>query len=50
MDDAARYERAHQRVQQLRSFYIHLIVYLIVNAGLFLIDLVQDPRLRLPER
>jgi hypothetical protein len=42
MNDTERYQRAHQRVQQLRSFYIHLVVYLIVNAGLFLIDLAQD--------
>jgi hypothetical protein len=42
MDDAARYQRAHQRVQELRSFYIHLIVYLIVNTGLLIIDFVQD--------
>jgi hypothetical protein len=29
------YERARKRVQQLRGFYIHLLVYLIVNIGLF---------------
>ena len=38
-----RYQRARHRVQQIRGFYIHLIVYLLVNGGLFLLDLLISP-------
>jgi hypothetical protein len=40
--DAA-YRRARQRVAALRSFYVHLVVYVIVNAFLFLINIVTSP-------
>ena len=43
MDQEARYQRARQRVQALRGFYTHLAVYIIVNIGLFLIDLLTGP-------
>jgi hypothetical protein len=33
------YQRAKQRVEELKGFYTHLAVYLVVNLGLFLIDL-----------
>lgn len=33
-----RYERAKKRVKELREFYTHLAVYVIVNTGLFLIN------------
>jgi hypothetical protein len=32
------YERARQRAELIQSFYIHLLVYLVVNAGLFIIN------------
>lgn len=35
------YERAHARVEELRGFYVHVMIYLVVNTGLFLIDLVS---------
>jgi hypothetical protein len=43
MEDPERYERARRRVQALRGFYIHLLVYVLVNAGLVLINLVASP-------
>ncbi len=43
MNDQARYQRARQRVAQLRSFYTHLTVYLLVNGGLLLLNLVTSP-------
>lgn len=43
MDDSYRYERARRRVRQLREFYTHLTVYLLVNAGLFLLNLLTSP-------
>jgi hypothetical protein len=38
----ARYEQAKKRVEELKGFYAHLAVYAIINAGLFLINLVTD--------
>ncbi|UCG30026.1 MAG: 2TM domain-containing protein [candidate division WOR-3 bacterium] len=38
------YERARKRVEELRSFYSHLYVYLAVNAGLFLLNILTSPR------
>ena len=35
-DDAL--ARARRRAEELQGFYIHLIVYLVVNAGLFAIN------------
>ena len=32
-------ERARKRVEDLRGFYTHLMVYLVVNGGLVLLDL-----------
>jgi hypothetical protein len=39
-NDKQAYERAHKRVEELRGFYIHLLVYLVMNLGLFVIDLL----------
>lgn len=38
-----KYKNAKKRVAGLRDFYIHLTVYVIVNAGLFLLDLITSP-------
>ncbi len=38
-DDAA-YKAALQRAETLRAYYTHLLVYLVVNAGLFFINLL----------
>ena len=37
-----RYDRALKRVKELKEFYIHVSVYLIVNAGLFGINMLSD--------
>ncbi len=39
-------ERAAKRVRELRDFYVHLAVYLVVNTGLVIIDLVQGDGLQ----
>ncbi len=39
MDEEQRYARAKARVDEIKGFYIHLIVYLIVNLGLFTMNL-----------
>jgi len=43
MDDQARYEQAKKRVQEIKSFYAHLAVYVIVNAFLLVINLLTSP-------
>jgi hypothetical protein len=42
-DDSTRYERARRRVEALRGFYIHLGVYVLVNSGLVILNLVTSP-------
>jgi hypothetical protein len=37
-----KYIRAKKRVQNLKAFYIHLIVYILVNAMLLVINLISD--------
>jgi hypothetical protein len=32
------YVRAHERAEALQGYYIHLLIYIVVNAGLFLIN------------
>jgi len=38
-DDLAR--RARKRVSMKMGFYVHLLVYVLVNAGLYLLNLVK---------
>jgi len=40
MEEDDRYRRARSRVRRLRGFYVHLAVYLLVNAGLLVVNLV----------
>lgn len=35
-----RYEQARRRVAAMKEFYSHLTAYLVVNTGLFAIDLL----------
>jgi hypothetical protein len=41
-DDEA-YKRAKKRVEELKGFYAHLIVYVVVNGVLVLINLWTSP-------
>lgn len=44
MDETqSRYQAAKARVEALRGFYIHLIVYIVVNVGLFLLNMLGTP-------
>jgi hypothetical protein len=43
MKEDKQYKRAKKRVEELKSFYTHLFVYLAVNIGLFLIDVISSP-------
>jgi hypothetical protein len=39
-------ERATKRVKELKDFYVHLVIYLVVNTGLVLLDLAQGDGLQ----
>jgi predicted membrane channel-forming protein YqfA (hemolysin III family) len=41
-DDQNRYRHARARVRAMRGFYIHLMVYLLVNAGLITINVLMQ--------
>jgi 2TM domain len=41
IDHAAAVELATKRVKDLRDFWVHLAMYVVVNAGLVIIDLAQ---------
>ena len=38
-----KYLKAKERVEALRGFYIHLTVFVIVNLGLFSINMITSP-------
>ena len=42
-NDQERYERAKGRVEILRGFYVHAIVFVIVNLGLAAYNLAMNP-------
>ena len=44
MTEQETYDRAKKRVEELKSFYSHLFVYLAVNVGLFLLNILTSPR------
>ncbi|MFB6468878.1 2TM domain-containing protein [Cytobacillus sp. Hz8] len=42
MEKDEKYLRAKKKVQNLKAFYIHLTVYILVNIMLFFINLLSD--------
>lgn len=43
MDENERYERARKRVENLKAFYTHFTVFILVNIMLFTINMLNDP-------
>lgn len=43
MEQDPSYERAKKRVESIKAFYIHLIVYVLVNAGLIVYNAIISP-------
>ncbi|EPX59677.1 hypothetical protein D187_002421 [Cystobacter fuscus DSM 2262] len=39
-NDNQAYDRARKRVEDLRGFYMHVLSYLSVNLGLFILDMM----------
>ena len=37
-----KYERAKKRIEEIKGFYTHLIVYVVVNIGLFLLNFITS--------
>lgn len=37
------YQQAQRRVREIRGFYVHTVVYVLVNALLFLINIITAP-------
>lgn len=42
-DQTIKYQRAKERVAALRGFYVHLLVYILINLLLFLINIIVTP-------
>lgn len=43
MENGDGYLRAKKRVENLKAFYIHIMVYVLVNVLLIAINLLTDP-------
>ena len=43
MNDEEKYKKAKEKVEEIKAFYSHLVVYLVVNIGLFLINYITSP-------
>lgn len=43
MDEQAGYQRAKQRVEEIKGFYQHLLVYVLVNVFLFVLNILTSP-------
>ena len=41
--EETKYQRAQKRVEAIKGFYIHLIVYVVVNLILFSINMIVSP-------
>lgn len=43
MSESQRHAMAKAKVEKLKEFYVHVAVYIVVNAGLLAINLVNEP-------
>lgn len=43
MEENISYYRAKQKVEALKAFYVHFILYLLFNLGLFALNLFTSP-------
>ncbi|MDK2915964.1 MAG: hypothetical protein PWR25_521 [Euryarchaeota archaeon] len=43
MDEQERYARARRKVDDIRGFYTHLAIFIIVNVFLFILNMVISP-------
>jgi len=43
MKDEEKYKKAKEKVKEIKDFYSHLLVYVVVNIGIFLINYITSP-------
>jgi hypothetical protein len=43
MEEEEKYKKAKERVEEIKGFYVHAIVYVVVNVFLAVINLVTNP-------
>lgn len=43
MNDEEKYKKAQEKVKEIKDFYSHLLVYVVVNIGLFIINYITSP-------
>jgi hypothetical protein len=43
MDEQVRYEEAKKRVSEIRDFYQHLAMYVVINIALVVVNLLSSP-------
>ncbi|MFO7815419.1 MAG: 2TM domain-containing protein [Halanaerobiales bacterium] len=43
MKEEEKYEKAKEKVKEIKDFYSHLLVYLVVNIGIFIINYIVSP-------
>jgi len=43
MEDLEKYKKAKQRLEELKGLYIHAIIYVIINLGMIIMNLVSTP-------
>jgi hypothetical protein len=41
--EETKYQKAKERVEVIKGFYIHLTVYVVVNLGLFSLNMLVTP-------
>ena len=43
MEDFEKYKKAKERVAELKGFYVHAIMYVLVNVAMILYNLLSNP-------
>jgi len=43
MTEENEYNKAKERVEEIKGFYVHLLIYIVVNIFLFIINIVTTP-------
>jgi hypothetical protein len=38
-----KYKAAKERVEEIKGFYVHLFIYIVVNIGLIIVDVLTSP-------
>lgn len=44
MNEARLYTKAKKSTSKLKGFYVHVVVFFLVNTGLFVLNIVASPK------